>query len=242
MFLGNFSRAISIMFKDKTILCLSSVPIVLGLVLYYLMGAKLYQLIMVQGQGKIKGLIGEGSGANLAYIILFVVFMAILFFVVNWTFVMVVSILAAPFNDAISTLVEKKYTALNIADEHFSWRKIFPNILKTIWNELKKVSLIMFLTLIAAALSFFPVIAPLGFLFSALLLAIQFIDYSWARHHWKAGQCIKDTTKHVFSYTFGGACFMLLMAVPIINLLALTVAIIYFTLLWADKNRDRITP
>ena len=79
----------------------------MGLALYFFLGAKLYQLVMVYGRGKIEGFIGDGSGASFVYWALFILFMATLFFVVNWTFVMVVSVLPAPFNDAISARVER---------------------------------------------------------------------------------------------------------------------------------------
>ena len=236
MLISNFSRAISIMFKDKLILFLSSIPFFIGIVLYFFMGTKLYQFIVVQRQEQVKSFLSEGVQSQIALSILFILFMGILFFIVNWTFVMMVSILAAPFNDAISSLVEKRYTALNMTDQSFSWNNLFRCFFKTIWNEIKKISLLMILTLMAIALSFFPLMTPLSFLLSGLLLAIQFIDYSWSRHQWKVGQCAKDAMRNIFSYTFGGSFFMLIMALPIINLLAITLAVIYFTLLWADKN------
>ena len=108
------------------------------------------------------------------------------------------------------------------------------------WNELKKVLIIAALTLVAAALSFFPVFAPIGLVMSAWLLAVQFVDYSWARHQWRVGQCLKDSVSHVFSYSLSGVFFMLLMALPGINLLAIPIAVIYFTLLWAEKNQQKL--
>ena len=239
----NFYKAIGVLLKDKTIFLLATVPVIIGVVLYYFLGSKLYQIIMIYGQDKIKDVIGDSTGAGLIYGVLFVFFMAILFFIVNWTFILVVSILAAPFNDAMSTLVEKRHTNL-VPQEGgtFSIKGVFQNIFKTIWNEFKKVFIILALTCVAAILSFIPFLAPIGFLVSALLLAIQFIDYSWARHQWTARRCMKDSMAHVFSYTFGGGFFMLLMAIPGINLFALSIAVIYFTLLWASKNPDSSAP
>ena len=124
MSMTNFYRAISIMFKDKIIFLLGSVPILIGMILYFFLGVQLYQLVMVQGQEKIQSLLGDSSGASFAYGVLFVLFMAILFFIVNWTFVMIVSILSSPFNDAISTMVEKKYSALKV--EQGEGKKVLP--------------------------------------------------------------------------------------------------------------------
>ena len=50
------------------------------------------------------------------------------------------------------------------------------------------------------------------------------------------GTMYKGFLKHVFSYTFNGAFFMLIMALPGVNLFWIPVAVIYFTLLLVEKN------
>ena len=213
--MGIFYRSLSILIKDKSILCLSCVPVLMGSVLYFFLGAKLYQLVSVQGRAFVHDLLGESSGANLAYGLLFILFMTIIIFLVNWTFVIVVSILASPFNDIMSTLVERRYTGIAQkagTPEKFSLLKFLRHTAHTIWNECKKVSLIAVLTLLACAISLIPPLAIVGSIATALLLAIQFIDYSWARHQWRVRQCARDSFKHFFSYTLGGIVFMFFMS------------------------------
>ncbi|MCY4644922.1 MAG: EI24 domain-containing protein [Bacteriovoracales bacterium] len=242
MSLTRFSKTFSILLKDRLILCMALVPILIGLSLYILLGKKIYEWLTVSGQEMIKGIIGEGAGANFIYSVLFILATGLLFFIVNWTFVMVVSILSAPFNDTISSLVEKRHSAMSKMDEdqEFSFKKVFKNLWKIVLNECKKVSFIFVLTALALALGFIPMLAPVGFLLSALLLAIQFLDYSWCRHEWTVRECLKDCFRNIFSYTFGGVFFMLLMALPLINLAAMPLAVVYFTLAWVDKNGETV--
>ena len=92
---SNLSRAVKILFSDKVILLLGSVPVITGTLLYVFLGQKLYNLVMVKGQAMIQERIGDGSGASIIYWALLAIFSILLFFIVNWTFVMVVSIFAS---------------------------------------------------------------------------------------------------------------------------------------------------
>ena len=237
----NFYRALSILTKDKVILSLAFLPVLIGATLYFYLGVTLYKFIVGEGKVKIASIIGTEFGSGFVYGILIALFSAVLFFIFNWTFVLLVSVIASPFNDLISSRVERKYTSLAREEEKFSLKKFIKSVLKTIWNETKKVSFIMALTLIALALSIFPVLAPLSFILSALLMAIQFIDYSWGRHEWSLRKCVKDSFKHSFSYILGGAAFIFIMAIPGANLVGITVGVIYFTLIWAEKNGPQIS-
>ena len=236
MLVKRFYRSISVIFKDKVIFTLFLIPVFMGGLLYFLLGTKLYELVMVYGQGKVRDFIGENAGSGFVYWSFFILFMGVIFFLVNWTFVMVVSILASPFNDFMSARVERKYTNHGNSQDAGPF---FNRIFKVIWNECKKISIILILTLIASSLSFFPFFAPLGFVISAFLLSVQFIDYSWSRHEWSIGVCFKDSIKHCFSYTFAGALFMFFMSLPFVNIIFSSVAVVYFTLLWADKNKPK---
>ena len=241
MLSSNLFQAFAIILKDKTILFLGCIPLLIGGTLYFFWGWRLYQLVSIQGRQWVESYMGGGTGANFAYGVLFTLFMAVLFFIANWTFVLVVSILSAPFNDIISSLVEKRHTNLKIKEDGFSLRGVIKNLPALVWREGKKTVFILGLTVMAATLSLFPPLAPVSLLVTGLLLSVQFIDYSWSRHQWSLGQCLGDMVRHAFSYTLSGGGFMLLMAIPLVNLPAITLAIVYFTLLWVQKNQNRLT-
>lgn len=237
---NNLSRSIKILFADKVILSLSMMPIMIGGVLYYFLGKWLYDLIMQKGQAFISDHLGDGSGAGIIFWILQVIAFVLLFFIVNWTFVMVVSVFASPFNDAISSRIEKRHKGIKLLERDQAFKEVFKKLFSIIWNELKKVTFIISLTVLSLILSLIPILAPITIIFSAILLAIQFVDYSWSRHEWRAGECIKDIFTHFFTYLIAGGIFVILMSLPGINLLALPVAVIYFTLIFVDKNQAKL--
>ncbi len=241
MILKKLNEAIKLLFKDKVLLTLGMFPVLIGIGLYTLLGAKLYNFAMGEGQAYIQGKLGDGAGASVLYWVLFMIFFVLLFFIVNWTFVMIVSVLASPFNDLISSRVEKNILGTISKDEKFSISKLLKNFVKIAWNELKKVIFILFLTLLSGIFSLIPPLAPITFLLSALLLTIQFVDYSWSRHDYNVGRCIRDILSNLFSYTLGGVLFLFFMAIPGLNLLMLPVAVIFFTLIFVEKNKKSLT-
>ena len=78
------------------------------------------------------------------------------FFAINWTFFLVVSLLASPFNDIISSRVEKKLLGQSLDGMGDEFNGFFSKIGFIIFNETKKVVFIIFLSLISLGLSFFP--------------------------------------------------------------------------------------
>ena len=227
-----FYQSLSIIFGDKVIFLLACIPFLVGVTLYYFLGEQIYHFVMVYGREYVGNFSGLNTNDSFLATVFFVFFMVIFIFLVNWTFVMVVLILSSPFNDLISSRVERKYTELTCSDQG----SFFKNIFKIIWNECKKVIVIFILTWASVGLSFIPVLAPLHFIISSFLMSVQFIDYSWSRHDWGVGKCMKDSLKHIFSYTISGALFMFLITIPFVHLIMTPVAVVYFTLLWAKKN------
>lgn len=237
MFITLMPKALKLIFKDKVLLALSFIPLTIGTVLYSFMGTWLYDLVMGRGRLMIEERLGDGTGASILYYALILVFTVLLFFVVNFTFVLLVSVLASPFNDWMSSRIEKVHYGIEIVDDKES---LIVKTFKIIFNEIKKISIILILTIISLVISFIPVLAPLTIALSALLLAVQFLDYSWSRHDWKAGVCVKDVLNNLISYGFGGAIFVVLMSIPGVNLLALPLGVVYFTCFWLEKNRQGI--
>lgn len=241
MIIRSFSEAIKIFFKDKVILAMGMIPIAIGTGLYILLGSWAYGLVSGKGREYVEGLIGSDSGASVLYWILFIFVSVVLFFIVNFTFVMIVSVLAAPFNDVISSRVEKKHLGLNDKDEPApGFKEALNNLFSMIFNELKKVLLILFLTVFAIGLNLIPLLAPVSFVITALLLAIQFVDYSWSRHNLPYRRCFKDIMRNLFHYSVGGAVFFFLMSIPGVNLFCIPLAVIYFTLIWSHRNQKLI--
>jgi CysZ protein len=237
--LSTFSSTLDIFKKDKIILMFGFIPISIGLILYAFFGNWIITDIMIKIKNWIEGFISNDLGSILYYIIFFSISLIFLF-IVNWTFVLVVSIISSPFNDIISERVESFKNKSDLEGLPQNLKKIFKNLLKNTMNEIKKVLLIFSLTMIILFVDIFiPFLAPLGLLLSALLLSSSFLDYSWSRHNTPFKNCVRELKNYFFIYSFSGAVFMFLFALPVINLFALPFGIVYYTLLFCEQKDQK---
>lgn len=154
------------------------------------------------------------------------------FFLMNWTFVLAVSLIAAPFNDFLSESIADELEGKPFLRERSFWNAILPFI----WNETKKISVIIFFSFIALALSFIPILLPITLWINFLLISSQFTDYSWSRDHMSAKQCMQDIIKNLVPYSIAGGIFFFLITIPVINLLVPAWATSHFTLLFTQKK------
>ena len=129
----SFSLSINLFRKDKAILLLSLIPIAIGSILYYLLGRWVLVDVLRKVGEWIQDLISGDIGSIIYYIIFFT-FSIIFIFLINWTFVLVVSIISSPFNDFISDRVEKRMNNDLEGDSFFSLKDLMKNIFKTIFS------------------------------------------------------------------------------------------------------------
>jgi CysZ protein len=229
--LSSFSESLSIMMKDKIIILFSLVPVLVGVLLYYLLG----NLIFTDFLDWINAMVvtkisSNGLGKFIGYLIT-ATLSVVMYFVVSWTFVLIVSLIASPFNDIISNRAEKKLLGEVPESIDKSFSRLMKRIGFTLINEIKKISFILAMTFLALMLNFVPILAPVSFVLSALLLSIGFVDYTWSRKDKKFVECLSDIRKTFLGYTISGSIFMVLIAIPVVNLLTLPFAVVYYTVL-----------
>ena len=231
----SLSSAFQFILKDKIIMTLSSFPVMIGGALYYFLGSWVLNNVLVWGKQWISERMSDGFGVFI-YWILAALLWIVFFFIVNWTFVLVVSLIASPFNDAISGRVLKKLQGQATDSLPFTIKRLFSKSLFTIFNELKKISFIVLMTTLAFLISMIPVLAPISIVISAILLSVEFLDYSWSRKELKFSECLSDTRRFIFPYGISGGAFTFLMAIPIVNLFFLPIGVIYYTVLHHNLN------
>jgi len=107
MIVSTFSQAFSIYRKDKFIIMLSMIPIVIGAILFYLLGAWMYGDLLASGKSFLSGYISSDGLLSFVSSLLIGIITVLIFVIINFAFVLIVSIISAPFNDLISTRVEK---------------------------------------------------------------------------------------------------------------------------------------
>lgn len=234
----SFKPAFGNVFKDKVNMILTAIPILIGMAVYALFGNWVYGSVMQQGKSLIDQYVSEGTLGSVVYYFVALVLSVLLFFVINWTFVLLVSVISSPFNDVLSSRTEKIIKGENLESLVESFSLIGQNFIKTIFNEIKKVSFILLLSIVSMVFGYFPLLTPISVIITILLLAVQFVDYSWSRHGLTFGSCLKDLKSNLIDYGLGGGFFFLLVSIPIINLIVPPVATSYFTILWV-KNNER---
>lgn len=236
-FFKSFAPAFGHIIGNPLNFLLSTIPILIGGVLYYSVGSYAMGEIGGLAENYLSGVIGNGTvNTVLNYIITAILYIAA-FFIVNFTFVLVVSIIACPFYDLLSERIEKAEIGENLPGLSTSLGRILKNFFKTVWNEIKKISLIVFLAIIAFSLSWIPFLLPLSIFISALLLSIDFLDYSWSRHSLTLKAVRKDLRKNILPYALSGGLFIFLMSIPIVNLMFFSYGVSFFTVLWSRNNQ-----
>lgn len=232
MMLKTIGESIRLIRSDRVNIIFCLIPILLGVTVYGLFAGWVYGDVLASAKSWVSQWAGNGGWGTFFNTILVSLLTLILLALINWTFVIVVGIFASPFNDLLSERIEKIKGGETPPDLGSSFKLVAQNILKTLKNELKKILVIGLLTILALLINFIPLLTPVSFVLTAMLFAVGFIDYSWGRHNLTLSECLSNYKGSWFSYTLGGAGFLFLMGVPLINLMALPVGVVFFTLLF----------
>ncbi len=170
--------------------------------------------------------------------VLTAILIVFLFFLMSWTFVVIVGIIAAPFNSLLSSRIETKLVQKIYMDEdqHKAIQQVKSNMIRTFKNEFKKLFFIVLVAGMAFLLNLFPMFYPVGIFLIATLLAVQFVDYSWSRHDMHFGECLKDVMVNIIPYSMGGFIFLMMVAIPVVNAFVPAMATSYFTVLWLHRK------
>lgn len=233
----SFPLALKVIITDPVNFILSVIPTLMALAIYlmtiFFIYTNSHQLVSF-----FKGYIYTADQATLLAKILTAVLIIFLFFVMSWTFVILVGILSAPFNSLLSSRIEQKLTQRVAMDEdHTHAMVVVKNSMKaTLVNELKKFILLLLAAGVAFLLNLFPPFYPLAVLLIAILLSVQFLDYSWSRHNLPLSLCLKDIFKNIIPYSLSGAIFLGLVAIPLVNAIIPAFATSYFTVLWLYRQ------
>lgn len=223
-------------FEDKINILLVLIPILIGVTLYLLFGSWLFGTIATGVKGLVMGWISSDVLGDIVFYIVTALLSIALFLLINWTFVLIVSIFASPFYDMLSQRIEKRMLGDQLESADQAWSQMFKKIPQIIWNEIKKVSFILFFSVLAFVLSY--LIPPVGFFITALLLSVQFIDYTWSRHDLPSSECYKDVKANLLPYGLMGALLFILLSVPLLNLIVPAYATSFFTVYWNQEKKE----
>lgn len=156
------------------------------------------------------------------------------------------SIVAAPFNDALSEAVESILTGE--AAPPFSFSRMVADLFRTVRLEVGKV---LFYTLVVGPLfvvSFFvpgigQLVSIVAFGLTAVYLGVDYIDWPAARRDWSVGDRVAFTRRQLAAVAGFGTGVWLLLFIPLVNLLFMPAAVAGGTLLFIESlGPDRRNP
>lgn len=237
--ISSFREAYRHIIEDKVSLVMALIPMLIGALILYYAGSSLFSALMGMGTQYIEQYLGDGTFGSVVTWLIKIILMILVYYLGGVIFVLLLSIIASPFNDIISKRVEKRILGQSLPSFSESVNGSLSNLLTTLLTEIKKIVVILGVTLIAVVMGFFPILTPLSFLLSAIVLSTEFIDFSWSRHQMSFKECRSEYRKNLFSYSFGGLFFMFLVSIPGVNILVPAYGTSYFTVLWVKSNEHR---
>jgi CysZ protein len=233
----SFPLAFEMIVTDPVNLVLGLIPTLIALTLYLLSVVSIYRNSDLLHH-LVRGYISSPQEATILAKILTAILIIFVFFIMNWTFILVVGIISGPFNSLLSLRIEEKLSMNKNMDEDqkHALREVKRSMLQTFKNELKKIFFLIVAGSFAFILNLFPLFYPLAAVLVAVLFAVQFVDYSWSRHDLSVATCLKDVFKNIIPYSLSGLIFLALLAVPLLNTFVPALATSYFTVLWLDRQ------
>ena len=161
--------------------------------------------------------------------------------IVFFGFTIVANFIGAPFNGLLAEVVEQQLRGIT-DDTPFNWRQFTAEAIGALKSEIRKYVYFcawavpcLLLFLIPGVNSFAPL---LWFVFGSWMLAIEYADYPMGNHAMLFPQ-VRATlrTRRRVSLGFGAAVLAMTM-VPILNFLAMPVAVCGATIMWVEEFSD----
>lgn len=151
---------------------------------------------------------------------------------------MVINLLAAPFNTLLAERVEYHLTGQLPKGIPMTTEMMVTQTVPLVWNEIGKILYSLIWMMPFLLLFIVPIInfvAPfLWLLYSAWMLAIQYVDVPMGNHELTGGQIRQYMRrKRMLSLGFGGMV-LLINTIPLINFLAMPASVAGATLLWVE--------
>ena len=160
---------------------------------------------------------------------------------VFYTFSLLTNLIAAPFNGLLAEAVERHLDGRPL-QEAGGWQALLKDILPSLFSELRKL---LYFALRALPLGLLFLIPPVNLaapflwaLFSAWMLAIEYMDYPMANHllHF-AEQRKRLRGRRLLAWGFGGASLLMTM-IPVVNFLAMPASVAGATAMWVREFKQ----
>ena len=128
--------ALRYIFKDPINFILFIIPALLSILIYIILGYYFLTSSLDWAQSLIfKYVVSKNNGMMLYYVITGLL-MFLFYLLVSWTFILLIGLISAPFNDIMSRRIEQKMRGIAVSgDRSKTIKSVFSGILKTLVNE-----------------------------------------------------------------------------------------------------------
>jgi len=181
---------------------------------------------------------GDAWYWNLLSYALWVVFAAVLFLVVVYTFTLVGNLILAPFNDLLSEKVEWVYTGQQL-EEPFRLGALLADMKRSLLAELGRLALFGTGFLLLLTLNLLPGLGTAAYgpavtVYTLFFLGWEYFDYSMERSHFGFRVKRRTAWRNLTVFLSFGAGTALLLLIPLLNFLAIPACVSGATLLFCD--------
>ncbi len=174
-------------------------------------------------------------------VLLWPIFAVTVLVLVFYTFALVANLIAAPFNGLLAEAVEKHLTGQSL-DDVGDWRTALKDLWPSLKAELVKLSYFIIRAIPLLILLVIPGINIIGtflwMLFSAWMLALEYMDYPMANHRLLfKDQRQRLKARRLLGLGFGGTVTLLTM-IPVVNFIAMPAAVAGATSAWVRDLKE----
>ena len=225
-------RAAKVVFRHPVLIFWSALPISLTLFLYFYVISALQSRLTHWVAERLPDLGASPDGWIATSVMVLV--KVVLFLVGAFTFSIIASIVASPFNDFLAESSEK-WTELPLSKPLTGGWTLRARLIAI---DLAKTAAATAATVIALLISWIPAVNILGLLIAALLVCFQYISYAQTRRSVGLWGGLAFLLRHLFACAGFGIVLTLIFAVPIVSSLCLPFAVVGGTLLVARAPGD----
>lgn len=226
--------------SDRKLFALSVAPIVIDFLLLAILGVVLFFNL----DNLVYALVGHPA-STITWIIaifLFALFGMLAAVLCALLFVIVGTILASPFLDAISARCEKMLAGTS-SDEAGGISQTLKDVSRSIKNAVKLLVFIIAIYLILFPLNLIPLVgsviyAALSAFVSFALLGWEFLDFTWDRWRWTFKDKKSFVKKNLVSVAALGFSISILLVIPVINLALMPAAACGATV-WSIRMKEK---
>lgn len=163
--------------------------------------------------------------------------------IVFYLFTPLANFIAAPFNSVLAEKIETHLTGKPLPGNK-GLRFLINDTAKALWGELRKLVYMILWAIPLLILFLIPgvnLIAPfLWFIFTAWMLSLEYADYPMGNHNLDF-RTERSVLRQQRPLALGfGAAVSIMTTIPIVNFLAMPVAVAGATAMWVDRLQDKV--